>query len=82
MEDQQPMDIPLDVACPACEGQMPVKIKYNKEMNDFMDFMGTQPEMSSFAGSYTFKGSGFCSCGRLLRVSLSVTARNMKKQDG
>jgi rubredoxin len=79
VDDDTPPDVPIDVACPACGGRAHVQIKYNKEINDFMDFMGTQPEMSSFAGSYTFKGTQICSCERLLRVSLSVTARDLKK---
>jgi len=70
-------DLPIEAACPACGARALVQIKYNREFNRFMDFMGTQKEMKSLAGSYTYNGACRCPCGRLLRVFLSVTARDI-----
>jgi len=74
-------DLPVEAACPVCGAGVRVQIKYNEEFNNFMSFLGTQKEMRSLAGSYTYKGENTCSCGRLLRVHLSVTARDIKKRD-
>jgi len=72
-------DIPLDVACPECGARVRIRAKYDQKMSNFMRLMGTQPEMSSLAGNYTFKNSQACSCGKTVIASLHVIARNMKK---
>ena len=77
MENKQLEDILLDVTCPACNMRTPVKIKYGQDAYNFTDFTGTQKEMPGYA----FGGTEFCSCERLLRVSLSVMIRDSKTKD-
>lgn len=67
-------DLPIEAACPACGARTQVRIKHN---NDFIDF-DMQDGKKPLAGSYTYKGMNACSCDRLLRVYLSVTARDVE----
>ena len=75
-------DLPIEAACPVCGVGVRMQIKYNNEFNNLMIFLRTQKEMRSLAGSYTYKGESTCSCGKLLRVHLSITARDIKERDG
>ena len=67
-------DVPIDVTCPVCSGRTCVQIKYDNKGKKSASPADTQPEAKPLEKGYTFRGEQICSCDRLLRVYLCVTA--------